>query len=266
MQNVILRDARHFRQKSADMVPKNDVPIIRELLFYSISEESEDDIVVRWFNNKIDLSVPENSWLLYNHINPIIMHLLMTGEIDDVTYEEWNRTIKSSINYNTAQNTAELMNQIRCFRDCTLPLNQDIDFGAIIANVSIDDSEEGFREKVLSGEKFGINLEQETIAEALEKVNSQNDYLEIIKQVIQILNDHAQRAAIEKIKTIAMAKELFDAKKADDGIEPYSLASEYVIWFQNIYEYLKNNPNICKEVEKFAKTSNILDFFKMDDR
>lgn len=266
MQNVILRDARCFRQKSADMIPKNDMPIIRELLFYSISDKPEDEIIVRWFNNKLDLSVPKNSWLLYKHIKPIIMNPLMVGEVDDVTYDEWDKTIRASINYNTAYNTAKIMQQIENFRDCTLPLNQTICFGEIISTEQVNDSGDITRNKILDSNEFSFNLKKETVYEALEKVISQNDYLEIMKQVMQILNDHAIKSAIEKIKTVAMSKELGGFKKADENIELQSCVSEYVIWYQNIYEFLKNNRDICKEIEKFAKTDNILDFFKMDDR
>ncbi len=72
--------------------------------------------------------------------------------------------------------------------------------------------------------------------------------------------------AISQICFMASLKNLFGLQKADSGITDESLASEYIIWYQRIYEYLSDNPDVLSDIEAKTQTENLLDFFKMDDR
>ena len=53
---------------------------------------------------------------------------------------------------------------------------------------------------------------------------------------------------------------------ADELLDKESLASEYVKFFQNIYDYLYDRPELTKKIEAEIGTDDLLNFFKMKDR
>lgn len=73
-------------------------------------------------------------------------------------------------------------------------------------------------------------------------------------------------------KTINFIKAYAELKKktgyacADKLLDKESLASEYAKFFQNIYEYLYDRPELTKKIEAEIGTENLLNFFKMKDR
>ena len=74
------------------------------------------------------------------------------------------------------------------------------------------------------------------------------------------------------IKTIDFIKAYAELKKktgyscADEMLDKESLASEYTKFFQNIYDYLYDRPELTEDIETEIGTENLLNFFKMKDR
>lgn len=260
MKKVLYRNAKDFKNKGGNMILKSDAPIIRELIIYALKDD-KDDPIVKWFNGKIDTSDPAKAYIIFQPLNELIRRLGFRGEIDDVTLSEWLKALACSINYNTALNRVNLSREFDTFINCTLGLDRDIDLGSIIFSFP-----GSYRTQISVVNQCDIDMENKTLIDNLKNVTCQNDYLSILGEVIKIMNEHAKVSCIEKIKLYAEGKRLFDLKKADEVIDTESFASEYVIWFQNIYKFLHNNPDILKEIEKDTKTNNLLDFFKMDDR
>ena len=81
-----------------------------------------------------------------------------------------------------------------------------------------------------------------------------------------MFSNHAKQRVRENIEWYADAKNLFEAEKADDAFQRDSIASEYVIWYQRIHEFLCDNPDVCKEIEEKTGTTGLAEFFRMQDR
>lgn len=264
MKKVMLRDRCEFKKQRNSMIPEKDAPVIKELLIRAVSnkkEAEENAIIVDWFNGRLDTKDSYTSILLYNSIKPIIMDLSYHGIIDEVTMNEWLLAIGASINYNTAENTAKVKEAIECFRNHALALNQNIDVGSII--IGEEDESRFYHSK---GSKQMFDVENEPMSLILKKASSQDDYLNILGQVLQLLEGDAMVKAIERIKICAKWKSVFNNDKADFAVQTESLASEYTIWFQRVYEFLAANPDVLEEVERDTGAEDILNYFKMQDR
>ena len=105
-----------------------------------------------------------------------------------------------------------------------------------------------------------------TIDEVLEDVVSQDDYFDVLAQVLKKFDGHAKNRAHDAILWYANAKNIYDAQKADDAFEHESIASEYNIWYQRVHEFLESNPEICKKIEEEAGVEGLSEFFRMADR
>lgn len=258
--NLVLCNPEDFKEKGANYVPANDAAIIRELLIEAVND-SEESMVVDWFNGKIDTRDSQAATLLFMQLKPFIMKPCMMGETDEVTMEEWLNTVSAAINYNTARNTLALKHNLEKFRNTSLPLDMNISFGDVVATY-----EDGSRAYGLKAEKQPIEIKGKTIEQILDSVVSQDDYFSVLEQMLKLFDDHAKAKARERIELYAEAKDLSEAEKADDAIERDSVASEYVIWYQRISEFLDQNPEICNEIETEKKVTGLVEFFRMQDR
>lgn len=258
--NLVLCDPEQFKEKGANYVPANDAAIIRELLIEAVND-SEESMVVDWFNGKVDTSDSMTAMLLFMQLKPLIMKPYITGETDEVTMDEWLNTVSAAINHATAKNTLALKNSLEKFRNNSLPLDASINYGDVIAT-----HEDGSRSYGMRGNRAGIDIRGKTIEQILDEVVTQNDYFAVLAQMLELFDAHAKSRAKEQIVTYAKAKEAFEAEKADDAFERDSLASEYVIWYQRVHEFLVANPDVCKDIEKETETSGLAEFFRMQGR
>lgn len=258
---VLMRNRNTYKKKGNNMVPMIDAPIIRELLIKSVSPKDNDQIIVKWFNGKIDKDNSEAVIALFNSISTIISKLSYTNQIDQVTAEEWRAAIASSTNYDVACSTLNIKEQIEKIRSSSLALNNNIRMGDIIYSPG-----DGRRYFDHIAEQINFDVENVPLSELLKSASSQNDYLKIVSKVLELVDRAAMENAISQICFMASLKNLFGLQKADSGITDESLASEYIIWYQRIYEYLSGNPDVLSDIEAKTQTENLLDFFKMDDR
>ena len=258
--NLVLCDPTAFKEKGANFVPANDAPIIRDLLIEAVND-SEDSMIVDWFNGNVDTSDSLTATLLFMQLKPVIMKPYILGETDEVTMDEWLRTVSAAINYSTSQNTLAIKRSLENFRNSSLPLDATIGYGDIIAT-----HEDGSRSFGLRGDRKPIDIKGKTVEQLLDEVGTQDDYFAVLAQMLDLFDAHAKARAREQIETLAMAKEAFEAEKADDAIERDSIASEYVIWYQRVHDFLEQNPGVCKEIEEKAGTTGLAEFFQMRGR
>lgn len=257
--NLVLCNPEDFKEKGANYVPANDAAIIRELLIEAVND-SEDNMVVDWFNGKVDTSDSLTATRLFMKLKPLIMKPFENGETDKVTMNEWLNTVSAAINYNTAQNILSLKRNLEKFRNTSLPLDMTISFGDVITV-----SEDGSRFYGLKAEKRSIEIKDKTVEQILDSVVTQNDYFSVLEQLLALFDEHAKANARERIEWYAEAKDLYDAEKAD-AFERESIASEYVIWYQRVHEFLVANPDVCKEIEKQTGADDLAEFFRMRGR
>lgn len=255
VENVLKRDKKDYLYKKSDMLPLCDAPIVREFLIMSV--DGDCGIVYDWFNGNVDTDNSEDAQKLYDRLDSIIMWAVNNGEIDAVTAEEWESALAASVNYTTAGNTSKIKAALESFRKNSLGLDFCINMGDIIHNDGL-----GNREFILKGKKMDLCIDGCTIDEALEKVASQDDYFAILAQVMEKFENHAKKSIRDKIITLAKCADCFDAKMKD-AVLMESLASEYSVWYQKIYEYLVANPEICSSIEQETGIRNLADMFKM---
>ncbi len=261
MRKVVMRDKAEFKFQGKNMVPPSDAPVIRELLKKAVSEDEDDEMIAKWFNNRKFISDSEATVVLFYQLKAIILGLHYTGEINKVTATEWISAISASINYNTAENTRRIIEEIEKFRDNSLALNYEIGIGDIIVK-----GEDNQRFYYRRGEGKSFDVKNTPLGELLKNGLSQNDYLDILAQVLQLLEEAAKKNAIARINTIASLKKTFNQERADVWEEKNTLASEYVIWYQRVYEFLRENPDVLSQIESETQTENLLEYFRMQDR
>lgn len=258
--HLLMCNKEEFKVKGNNFVPINDAPIVRDLLLEALSTE-EHNPTRDWFLGKVDTSVSEQALVLYSHMKCVIKNSYLLGETDQVTCDEWLNTVSASINHNTARNTLALKRSMEHFRNDSLALDMNVSVGDITAS-----DEFGNRAYVLKGQRSFFSIAGKTFEEILNCVQSQDDYFLILSQILKKFESHAKQRAIENIEFYAQAKVAFDLEKADDAIPADSIASEYIIWFQRIHEYLSNNPDVCGEIEKRTGADNLTEFFRMKGR
>lgn len=258
--NLVLCDPEDFKEKGTNYVPKNDAPIIRNLLIAAV-DDSEKNIIVDWFNGKVDTSDSQMAFFLFSQLKPLIMEPCMMCETDDVTMDEWLHTVVAAVNYSTAMNTIALKRNLEKFRNTSLPLDSTVSYGDVIAT-----HEDGSRSYGMKADRKPVEIKGKTVEQILDTVVTQDDYFSVLEQILALFDAHAKAKAREKIEWYAEAKDLFEAEKADDAIERDSIASEYTIWYQRVSDFLAQNPDICAEIEKKAGTTGLVEFFKMQDR
>ena len=259
-QKLVLCDKKEFKEKGKNVVPWADAPIVRNILMAAVGYP-DDNIVAEWFIDKVDTSDSYNAILLYNCMKPLIMQPCICGETDEVTMDEWLRTVATAINYNTAIHVTQLDRALEDFRNNTLALDMNIG----IADVTVT-HEDGSRSYALRGKERDINIDGKTIDEVLSHIASQDDYFAVLGQILEKFNAHAKERTHKAILWYAKAKNTFEAKSAADAVTPESIASEYIVWYQRIHEFLKANPEICRSIEQEANVTGLEDFFRMEGR
>lgn len=259
-QKLVLCDRAEFKHKGKNIVPNTDAPIIRNILIEAVNDEASN-IIADWFNGKVDTDRSEMSILLFNCLKPLIIQPYVFGETDEVTMDEWLAAVAAAIKYPTAVQVSELSRTLEAFRNNSLALDMNIGIGDLVVT-----HEDGSRTYGLRGKERNIDIEGKTIDEVLEHVTSQEDYFAVLAQVMKKFNDHTKKRAHRAILAYAKAKEVFEAKKADEAIEYQSIASEYTIWYQRVHEFLEANPDICRKIEDEAGVDGLSEFFRMADR
>ena len=257
---IVLRDRNAFKQKGSHKIPVAEAPIIQELLIHAVGTE-EGDIIRDWFNGKVNTEDSQMAILLFMQLDCVIRLPEMRGETDAVATDEWLSTIKAAINYDTARVTLDMKRELECFRGNSLALNSNVRNGDIYIT-----DEKGYSAYVMKGQKEEIKIEDKTIEELLSSAHTQNDYLQILSQILVAFEEDAKKKALQRIKTLVNCANSFNAKKADDSVGEEQLASEYVIWYQRVYEFLRANPKILAEIEEETKFNGVLEFFRMQDR
>lgn len=258
--NLVLCDPEDFKVKGANFVPNNDAPIIRELLIAAV-DDSEKNMIVDWFNGKVDTSDSLMANFLFIQLKPLIMKPYIMDETDEVTMDEWLSTVSAAINYSTAKNTIALKRNLEKFRNTSLPLDMTIGFGDVIAT-----HEDGSRSYGMKSERDPIDIKGKTVEQILDSVVTQDDYFSVLEQILLLFDTHAKAQARNRIETYALAKVAFDTEKADDTCKRESIASEYTIWYQRVHDFLIANPDVCEDIEKQTGASGLADFFQMQGR
>ena len=264
MNRVVMRSKLDLRIKGKDMIPKRDKSIVKALLiksYYPMCKEDKDQIFIDWFNNSIEETDFERIIRLGLQVEFLMDEVCdHDWDIDDVTKDEWINAIESSINLSRALSVKKFAYEMIQLYDSSNVLNHDIPFGDIIK-----ENEYGKRVYAWKGLQPNIDMSL-SLSEVLKGCFSQEEYVNLVLQLLFVILQDSQDKTINFIKAYAEIKKLSEVSSADELIGNDSLASEYTKFFQNIYEYLYDRPKFTKKIENEIGTEGLLEFFKMKDR
>ncbi|WP_028515309.1 hypothetical protein [Ruminococcus flavefaciens] len=265
MNRVVMRSKLDWRCREKDMIPLKDKSIVKALLIKSYFPQGKDDvdhIFVDWFNDSIDESDYDKIIELGNRAESLIKYEVSYDDwdLDDVTIDEWVAAIHSSINFTRALSIKKFAYEMKNLYDNSNVLNHDMPFGDMIK-----ENEYGKRSYIWKGLRPNIDTSL-PLNEVLSGCFSQEDYANLVLQLMLVIIQDCQNKTVDFIKAYAELKKNSGCVCADELLETGSLASEYVKFFQNIYDYLYDRPELTKEIENEIGTDDLLTFFKMKDR
>ncbi len=264
MNRVVMRSKLDLRIKGKNMIPKKDKSIVKSLLIKSYStlqKKDENHIFIDWFNNRIDETDFDRIIWLGLQIELLMDEVCNNDwDIDNVTKDEWVNAIESSINLSRALSIKKFEDVMMKLYDSSNVLNHDIPFGDMIR-------ENEYGKRVYAWKGIHPNIDMSLpLSEVLKGCFSQEEYVNLVLQLLFVILQDSQDKTIDFIKAYAEIKKLSEVSRADELFGNDSLASEYTKFFQNIYEYLYDRPDLTKKIENEIETEKLLEFFKMKDR
>ncbi len=261
--NVIVRSKLDFKLKGKDMIPWRDKPIVKELIARSYYPQCDrDKLVVDWFNDSIAANDYEKIRDLGSWIDSIISDELYNNnlDIDEVTRDEWIAAIHSAIRFDLALSVLLTTEMLEALYSNLTVLDHRIPFGDMIKGNE-------FGARVYQWKGYSAHLySSQPFDESLKTCYSLENYFSVLRKILyQIGRDASEKTALF-IKAYAKLKAMSGFTSADQLLTSDSLASEYSVFFQNIYDYLKADPNLTERIEQETGTNDLLSFFKMKDR
>ncbi len=260
---VLMINKLTFRTKGKDMIPLRDKSVVKALLTHAIPScaKENDNIIVDWFNNKIQENDFPKIIELGKRVEEIIDDVYYDDrDMDMITRNEWVKAIHSAIKLDYVQNMVYAMDALQNLNMQLLILNHGIPFGEMIRENPF-----GTRMYLLKSQIPYLDMSK-PLKESLEKCYSLDDYSRLLLNFLGVMESDVQRKTIEFIKAYAELKKITGATFADELLPENTLASEYIVFFQNIHDFLSEEPKIVKEIEQEIGTKDLLLFFKMKDR
>ncbi|MCA0971371.1 hypothetical protein LCM20_12265 [Halobacillus litoralis] len=258
MKNILLRSEDDYKKRNKNYVKSAEKHLVKYLLKSSLSETSE---IGRWFNLRLDLSNSDRTVELYDIISNNLTNLLREGLTDEVTFDEWMSTIKTSIDYNNAKSVVDLKNDLDALRAAAKPLNHEIGLGDIYWS-----NQEGSRGYGIKNQKISSSsLHDFTLNEIAERVYTESEYYAVLESLLSKFKNHAHYNSYKTILDLAIMKRNYESIVEPEGnsnIDDLAdFNSDYSQMHAKIYEYLRNNPETHRKIEVEAETDNLLDFF-----
>lgn len=265
MNRVVMRSKLDWRYKHKDRILLKDKSIVKSLLiksYFPQDKNDDDNIFVDWFNDSIDETDFDRIIELGKRIEFLIKDEIYyeDKDMDDVTRDEWVAAIHSSINFSKALSVKKFAYEMSQLYDSSNVLNHDIPLGDLIR-----ENEYGRRSYIWKGLQPHIDMSM-PLNEVLKGCFSQEDYANLVLQLMLVIMQNCKEKTIDFIKAYAGVKKMSGCSCIDELIGIDSLASEYPKFFQNIYEYLYDRPNLTQKIECETGTDELLQFFKMKDR
>lgn len=255
----------NFKIKGNYEIPILDASIVKNLLLEAIGD---GNIVHDWFNENLNLKNSEEVVLLYTYLKPVIIKAKMQGLTDYLTTNEWSAVIRNVIDYKTAKKTNKMKNLLEDFREASLAQNHEINIGEIVTTDEFGIRKVAMRPQNILNEEIdkAINL-------VINKITSQDECYDIINCFLQRFISEAESKSIKNIELLAKIKKNIEldsvrhlCEVSDEDFGEYTeirMASEYIAYCNNIYQYLKKRPKIVENIENEVGTKDLLDFFDM---
>lgn len=261
--HVVMRSKMTFKANGKDRIPLRDKSIVKVFLTHAMPSctKEGDDIIVDWFNNRIK----EDDFVKIIELGRRVEELIEDAyyadrDMDQVTRDEWLSAIHSAIKLDYVQNLVHAMDALRSLNLQLLVLNHGIPF-----NEMIRENRFGSRVYLRRSQIPYLDMSK-PLEESLNNCCSMDDYSRLLFEFLSVMECDVRKKTIDFIKAYAELKIITGATFADELLPKNTLASEYIAFFQNIYDFLSGEPKVTKEIEQEIGTTDLLDFFKMKDR
>ncbi len=198
---VLHRNKLDFGTERKTRIPKEEVPIVEELIYRSLSSDEQYELFVDWFNGnimptdyqkKIDLAMK-----VYNMLEELYQN---NWDMCEQTKKEWLAAIESHLNVEEARTILLFERELRGFFICSDVLAHQIPFGEIVK------SNKDEKRTTLFSKEHVIDFENKTIKEILAECNSQSQYLSFLEKIISEISQDAKMKSSEFIKAYAEIK------------------------------------------------------------
>lgn len=262
---VIMRTKLDYRFKGKDMIPLRDKTIVKALLirsFFPQSIEDEDHIFVEWFNGNIQ----ENDYMTVAQLGSRVEELISNElyyddfDMDNITRNEWIAAIHSAIRFDLALSILQAAEALENAYNNLMVLDHKIPFGDLI-------KENKYGSRVYQWRGLSAHLDpSQSLDDSLKNCFSLAGYSTILQEFLYRVQKDAFAKTVEFIMAYAELKAKFGGLSADQFLSSDSLASEYAAFFQNIYDFLFERPELTKYIEQETGTDELLAFFRMKDR
>lgn len=263
MNEVLFRDKMNFGTTRKTYISNTEVPYVEELLYRATSGYEEDKLFCDWFNGNIATDDYERIFQLGKDLEVLLTEVYEKDEkwnTDEVTKNEWINALQSSIHYDTALTALKIKHAINSLEIASSGISHNIPFGEIIRQSN------GNRACVSFNQCPVFDVSAAPITEVFKYCLSREDYMDTILNIIELMICDATKKTIDFIKVYAEIKKIRNITNIDQLIEKDYFASEYLGFFNEIYEYLFTHPDSLKEIESEIGTDNLLEFFKVSDR
>ena len=261
---MILRSKLDFRVKGKDMIPLRDKPIVKELVARSYFPKPDgygDQLIVDWFNDSIAPNDFEKIRDLGSWVDNIISNEIYYDDwdMDMVTRDEWIAAIHYAIRFDLAVSILQAAETLENLYNSLMVLDHKIPFGDLI-------KENKYGSRVYRWKGLSAHLDpSEPLDDSLKNCYSLENYSSILQEFLNRLQRNAIAKTIDFILAYAEIKAKSGALSAKEFLSSDSLASEYTAFFQKIYEFLIERPEITSFIERETGTNDLLGFFRMKE-
>lgn len=284
--HIFLQDMTKFKKNpkvknSPNFVPIEDVPLVAALLLRAVSMCPEDRLILEWFNGNIfyDNISGKGSYKEVVELCDDIDNMLVKMCTDDDFFSgfelkvnlkptlcertRWISAIRASLNYDAALGMSEIQKRISEIYTYLLPLNN-------FANVYRDNEkfckmEPYVRKRILLGRQKE-NIGSETITQLLAGCYTQDDYIKLMINLLEIIMDDEKRKLIKDIFGYVNEKKQKGWNNISDSFGTETIIQDDLRRFQNIYELLKNDQEALRILEEKSGESNLLEFFRVEGK
>lgn len=261
LKTIVIRDISNYKQQNAaieNYVPESDALIVKELLIKATSGKGKSVACSQWFNGTL-----KNDYVkiaeLYTSLITYMQRLEMDGDIDEITFQRWKAAIDTSLGGETSLRILEMNKSIDEWFENSRVLNNYInDIGPLIYY-----DEDGNRSVLFDELPEEVDITATPIAVLLRYIRCQEDYVRLMTAIWNLLSIDAFDRSAKLVCSIAEIIRNDRINKLNINIRNENLAFEGSSFYYQIYRFLKDNPETCKEIESMLKMRQLTELFKV---
>ena len=261
MNRIVFRDSdnyKYLKTKTYD-IPDEDAAIVKELLIMAIKGNGEDKTCKKWFNGSLKLNNYKGRATLFCKIDEFLQSLLQKHEISENTYHKWYAVIDTSLYGNTSIQILNLYFQIDALVEASVGMNNHVH----LHDTLTDDIAYLFPPQYLETTEF---ISEKKICDLVYHDICQEDYFRSLNSITEYMTADAFERTCLLIESFK--PEIYHRNPIHAKIQEANLAFEGYGLFEQLYIFLKNNPDALTQISENIRidADDILKYFKFKNR